>query len=338
MKKISLLSLSFLVISVMLSGCQVSVDYVKQSQKYPWVLANASSSDTITSIFSYAFKDEVEKLSNGRMQIEVYENSTLGGDRELIESCLSKDVKFIVQNTAPQVSFMPDLAVFDLPMAYDDIEDVRKVLDDETFKNAINEVYNEAGFRLLSMADQDFRVMTTNKKIESLADFSGQKIRTMENNYHLRFWQSIGANPTPMSFSEVYIGLQQKTIDAQENPIEVIVSSRLYEQQDYIVMTNHLPHLLSLITNDDFMNDLSLEDQEIIEQAAINAQNIARKSSDARIAEKMQVCVDSGTKIVELDETTKQAMREKNAQLYDDIRAQVDPALYDAYLKYADWR
>lgn len=102
-------------------------------------------------------------------------------------------------------------------MAYTNIEDLRSTLDDEEFMNLINQVYLEHSVRLLAMSDQNFRVMTTNKKIESLDDFKGQKIRTMENKYHLAFWQSIGANPTPMAFSEVYIGLQQGTIDAQEN-------------------------------------------------------------------------------------------------------------------------
>ena len=83
--------------------------------------------------------------------------------------------------------------------------------------------------------------MSTNKEVTSFEDFSGQKIRTMENSYHLEFWSALGANPTPMNFSEVYIGLQQNTIDAQENPYEVIVSNNLYEQQDYVVETNHLP-------------------------------------------------------------------------------------------------
>lgn len=72
----------------------------------------------------------------------------------------------------------------------------------------------------------------------------------MENRYHLSFWKCLGANPTPMNFSKVYIGLQQKTIDAQENPCEVIASNRLYEQQDYVIETNHLPHLISLIVSE----------------------------------------------------------------------------------------
>ena len=121
------------------------------------------------------------------------------------------------------------------------------------------------------MADQGFRVLSTNKKITEPADFKGQKIRTMENSYHLAFWKSLNANPTPMSFSEVYIGLQQHTIDAQENPYEVIVSNRLYEQQDYVVETNHLPHLISMIVNDEFFRNLSEEEQEIMTQAAATA-------------------------------------------------------------------
>ncbi len=95
-------------------------------------------------------------------------------------------------------------------MAYTNIEDLRSTLDDEEFMKLINKVYSEHSVRLLAMSDQNFRVMTTNKKIESIEDFKGQKIRTMENKYHLAFWQEIGANPTPMAFSEVYIGLQQR--------------------------------------------------------------------------------------------------------------------------------
>ena len=331
--------LTFLLCTLLLiSGCTKNVDYVAQSQKYPWVLAHASTTDTITSIFADKFAEEVERLSDGRMQIEVYDNSTLGGDRELIESCLTKDVKFIVQNTAPQVPFMEQLAVFDLPMAYDDINDVREVLDDPGFRSIVDGIYQDAGFKLLSFADQDFRVMTTNKEIQSIDDFAGQKIRTMENSYHLKFWQNIHANPTPMSFSEVYIGLQQKTIDAQENPVEVIVSSNLYEQQKYIVETNHLPHLLSLITNNDFYKSLSKEDRKIIDQASENASEYAREQSDQRIEDRINQCVENGVTILELDDETKEQMRDLNESLYEDIKNEVGEDLYNAYLKNAEWR
>lgn len=330
--------LAMVCLSLTLFGCAKAPDYVTQSQKYPWILAHASSTDTITSIFADKFAQEVERLSHGRMQIDVYANSTIGGDRELIESCLGKDVKFVVQNTAPQVSFMPELAIFDLPMVYDDIQDVRKALDDKEFMHALQNVYTQAGFQLLTMADQSFRVMTTNEPVYSIDDFKGQKIRTMENNYHLSFWQNIGANPTPMSFSEVYIGLQQGTIDAQENPIEVIVSSRLYEQQAYIIETNHLPHLLSLITNQEFYQSLSSKDQKIIDQASQNARDYARKMSDERIAQRLDICKENHVQIISIDDALRQEMRQKNTQLYEDIAEKVGDSIYETYLKYADWR
>lgn len=205
------------------------------------------------------------------MKIQVYPNSTLGGDRDLLETCADGDIPFIVQNTAPQVTFMSDLAVFDLPCVFDSLDECRETIDNPEFYALISDVYTEGGYHLLGMADQGFRVLSTNKKITEPADFKGQKIRTMENSYHLAFWKSLNANPTPMSFSEVYIGLQQHTIDAQENPYEVIVSNRLYEQQDYVVETNHLPHLISMIVNDEFFRNLSEEEQEIMTQAAETA-------------------------------------------------------------------
>lgn len=331
MKKI----ISFIcIIALTLTGCAKETDLAKQSQIHAWVLATASPADTVTSIYAMKFAEEVERLSNGEMKIKVYENSTLGGDRELLESCKGGDIPFVVQNTAPQVTFMNELAIFDLPMAYATIEEVRTALDDEEFMNIINEVYTSSGYRLLGMADQSFRVMTTNTLVKSLADFKGQKIRTMENSNHLAFWKAINANPTPMAFSEVYIGLQQGTIDAQENPIEVVVSSKLYEQQKYVVDTNHLPHLLSLICNDDFYNKLTPAQQAIIDEASENAKEHARYMSDERVDNRKQIIIDSGSQFIEIDNETRVAMREASSDLYESIRQTVGDEVFDAYTKH----
>ena len=86
------------------------------------------------------------------MRIQVYANSTLGGDRDLLETCADGDIPFVVQNTAPQVSFMKDLAVFDLPCVFDSLDDCRKKLDDPDFYNLISQVYTDGGYHLLGMA------------------------------------------------------------------------------------------------------------------------------------------------------------------------------------------
>lgn len=315
-----------------LSGCANSESIDSKEQRYAYPLATASPEDTVTQIYSEKFAEEVDRLSEGRIRIQVYPNSVLGGDRELLESCYDGDIPFVVQNTAPQVNFIADTAVFDAPCIFDDLSDVRATIDDPQFLSRIQESYRDSGYELLGFSDQGFRVMSTNKKVLSFADFKGQKIRTMENRYHLDFWKALDANPTPMNFSEVYIGLQQNTIDAQENPYEVIVSNKLYEQQDYIVETNHLPHLISLIVSKDFYDQLPKEDQEILIEAQETAKEYSRQASDQRISERIKTIQDSGTQILTLDEKTRSKMIDACKPIYEEIRDVVDPEIFSAYV------
>ena len=315
-------------------------------QRYAWPLGSSSPEDTVTQIYAEKFADEVERLSDGKMKISVYPNSVLGGDRELLESCKDGDIPFVVQNTAPQVTFMKDTAVFDMPALFDSIDEVREHVDNPKFMKLMQQVYNDGGYELLGYADQGFRVMTTNKKIESLADFKGQKIRTMENSYHMAYWKALGASPTPMTFSEVYIGLQQGTIDAQENPYEVIVSNKLYEQQDYVVETNHLPHLISLIVSEEFMKELTDEQQIVLDalrqncveetlwsaMAAETAKQYAREQSDERIASKIKTIEDSGTQIITLSDEVHEQIRKECQPIYESIEKNVSSDIVDAYL------
>lgn len=319
---------------LLLSGCGRKIeDSAEVSQKYPWIIATDSPSDTVTGIFAETFAKEIERLSEGEIRVHVYDNGTLGGDRELIESCMGNDIPFVLQNTAPQSNFMPKLSIFDLPVAYTSIDDLRQVIDDKSFISMIEDVYREKGLHLLAMGDQNFRVLTTNKKVSEVENLQGQKIRTMENAHHIAFWQSLGANPTPMTFSEVYIGLQQGTIDAQENPYEVIVSGKIYEQQDYVVQTNHLPHLLSLIVNDEFFSSLNKEDQEIVETAAENAKKYAREQADKRVADRLKVITESGTEIIVLDDAMISQMRDMAKPVYESIHKITGDTLYNAYIK-----
>ena len=116
----------------------------------------------------------------------------------------------------------------------------------------MRQVYRDGGYELLGYADQGFRVMTTNKKVENLSDLRDRK------PYYGKFLsygileEPWGKSDTDDIFRGVY-RIRQGTIDAQENPYEVIVSNKLYEQRDYVVETNHLPHLISLIVSEEFL-------------------------------------------------------------------------------------
>ena len=211
-----------------------------------------------------------------------------------------------------------------------------RVADKLNFTKAAQEMLkgvSKVGLKHMAMWENGFRNYTNNDHaIETPADCKGQKIRTMENSYHMAYWKAIGASPTPMTFSEVYIGLQQGTIDAQENPYEVIVSNKLYEQQDYVVETNHLPHLISLIVSEEFMSGLTDEQQQIIREAAETAKQYAREQSDERIASKIKTIEDSGTQIITLSDDVHEQIRSECQPIYESIEENVSSDIVDAYL------
>lgn len=300
--------------------------------EHSWTLGIDSPKDTVTYFYAQKLADEVAALSDGKMVIDVYTDGTLGGDVALLESCKDGSVTFVVQNTAPQVNFIPELAVFDMPVVYPTIEEFRTIFDNESFMESISGFYANAGYRLLGYADQTFRVMSSNKAIATMDDFAGVKIRTMENPNHMDFWKAIGASPTPMAFGELYTGLQQGTVTAQENPYAVIAANKFYEVQQYVVQSNHLPHILSLIMNPAEYDALSADEKAVIDQAVENATAYARQEADALEAEKIKVISDSGTEILPVSPELYAQIKAASQPVYDSIAAKVGQELVDAYL------
>lgn len=302
-------------------------------RKFGWTLGMDSPKGTVTYFYGQKLAEELDKLSNKRMHIEVYADGTLGSDVALLESCHAGNVTMVVQTTAPQVNFIPSLAVFDMPMVYPNIGEYRKLFADEEFMSVISKYYEKSGYKLLGFADQTFRVMSSNKIVEKISDFNGIKIRTMENPNHIAAWKAYGASPTPMAFGELYTGLQQGTVTGQENPYAVIATNKLYEVQDYIIQTNHLPHILSLIMSPDAYNDLNDAEKALLNQAIKNATAAALARADGLEAEKIKEITASGTKIIPMSDQLYKDMRKAVEPVYDMIAKKVGRDLVNAYMK-----
>lgn len=282
-----------------------------------------ASDDEIISQFARKLKEELETRSKGQISAKVYTNGTLGGDAEALQSCADGSLAFVLSTTAPQVNMIGELAVFDLPNLYNNIEEFRAIFNNEAFTNKLKELYTKNGFHLLGIADSGFRVMTSNKKITTLADLQSVKIRTMQNANHIAIWKAYGANPTPMAFGEVYIGLQQGTIDAQENPIEVAVAGKFYEQQKYMILTNHLPHAIVCLMSGMAYDRLPDELQTVVEDAGKAATEYTRNLSDKQNKEQTEFIKGHGTEIISLSDEIHQEMRKVAGPVYDSIKEQV---------------
>ena len=322
-KKIILLFLTFL-----LFACGREGSTVKE-----WSLSLDNSEDSVTYILAEKFKQELEMKSQGSIHLNLFPNAVLGGDRESIESCQMGEITFVVQNTAPQVNFIPEVAIFDMFNIFPDIQTARRVLDSD-FLSKIQPYYCEKRLVCLGYGDQHFRELTSNRNITSLQDLSGLKIRTMQNPNHIRYWSLLGANPTPMVWGEVYLGLQQNSIDAQENPYESIVASKVYEQQKYIIETHHILHTVSLIMNQSTYDKLSEEEKVWVKEAAKAAIVYSRKKADERIENRKEIIRNYGIEILEVNTSFKEDMnrisKEANQFIEQKIEKDLVQELYKA--------
>lgn len=311
-----------------------AVDYT-QGNSYSFIIATDGAEDRVDGLLVHYMADQLNAITNGRIQLQTYFNGSMGTDTELCESTQAGDVAFFLGSTAFTANFVPELSVIDLPFLYKDAQQFRNTMDDETVTDFYTEKYQSNGFELIGFFDQGMRQMTSNIKVQSPDDMSGQKIRVMENRLHISIWQALGANPTPMAFSEVYMALQQGTIDAQENPFEVIYANRLYEQQDYVILTNHLPASHNLLVSQVVYRSLSDTDKALIMAVGKAAIQYSREQCDARLSDRMDLVAGTGTEIVELPADVLEQLRNKCAGVYDEVRTTYGDQLVDMQINTA---
>lgn len=323
MKKVSIIL--GLVIVLFMAPC------VNAASSRAFVLANDASADTITNLMTVKLADLLKEKSNGAFTTEVYPSARMGSDVLLTQSCQAGDVTFVLQTTAPQASLVHAAYVFDMPNLYRDVKVARAALD--SFLPVIAPYYEKAGFKLLGFADQHFRVMTANKRIAAIDDFKGIRIRTMQNKYHAAYWESLGAMPIPLAYPELPFSLDRGYVEAQENPIEVVVGGGFYTQQKYVVETNHLLHSISIIMSKSIYDGLTPEERKIVEEAARETAVWGRGQADAREAARLETLKTYGTEILPVSEALRGELIQRSRAMCDDIRKEVGNELADAFLK-----
>lgn len=338
MKKFGLLLFTIL-LAVVLVACgesDASSDNGSSSgDSYQIVAAHSTAETTSFNEILQYFKTEVEDRSDGRVEVVIHPNAQLGADRELIEGVQTGDITMSLHSTAPAVNFVGDVAVFDVPFLFPDKETARAVVAHGTpFFDAIAQSQEDKGFKLLGLHDQGFRTLTLNgTKVQEPADLSGIRLRTMENEYHMETWNLLGANPTPLPFNEVYTALQQGTVDGQENPNELIVSQRFYEQQEYLVRTNHILQSIQVIMNLDYFNNLPEDLQELVQEIMVEAVDVGNDFIDEKDEEYIATMEEDGTEIVELTPEQLAKFQEATESMVDVIREDVNGEVLDTLIE-----
>ena len=275
------------------------------------------------------FADNVAKDSEGKIKVELYPNAQLGGDRELCEGVQMGTIQMAIPSTSALAGFDKRIQVLDLPYLFTTREAAFEAVDGELGQK-LNELLAKKGFYVLGYLENGFRHVTNSKlPITKPEDLSGLKIRTMENPMHLAFFKELGANPTPMSWGELYTALQQGTVDAQENPYAMIDDGKFYEVQKYVSETGHVFSYEILIANKKFMEKLP-EDLRtlVINEAnkAIATQRAAMKQEEANFKAKV---IKGGLTANELTPEQKKPFVEKTKPVYAQFEGELGKEIMD---------
>lgn len=238
--------------------------------------ADSTGKGAAGQLFGELVAAKVDEITGGKLTIDYHPNGDLGNDEDILRQMQSNDIQLVVCQTAPIVSFVPEMAVFDMPMAFSkyDGDTIDSVLngDDSEFRAALAEAYDNAGYHYLGiLQDATYRLTSANVELNTLEDFKGLQIRTMNNNNHMAFWTAIGAEPTPLAFSELYIALQNGTIDAEENAADTIVGNNFNEVQSVLACTNHILYANQIAINKDAYESLDPAYQAALDQAVAEA-------------------------------------------------------------------
>lgn len=268
---------------------------------------------------SALFAELVEERTDGALRVDVGGNSQYGDDMEALTLMRMGTLAFSSNSQGSTSSVVPQFSVLGLPFLFDSLPSAWRVMDGEV-GDELKRLSEEQGLVLLALWDNGIRHVSNNvRPIESPEDLSGLKIRTPPDEMTVDIFTALGANPTPMNFSELYIGLEQGVVDGQENPLMNIHSSKLYEVQDYISLTGHKYESTPLLMSKMVWDMLSPDHQDVIQEAAVEAGELNRQASleaDEALRTEMEA---AGVTINDVDNTP---FIEATSSVYDLWREQ----------------
>lgn len=301
--------------------------------EYRWRAAMTVADSSINYKMVAEFAHLIKEKSGGKITVDLYPSGQLGNTTEFTEAVVSGSIEIGTGMTTDLVDFIPQYAVFDMPNLFDDVAQMRAVMHSD-FVKTMNEYCNAGGIQMLGYSDAGFRQLTSNKPVHKLADLSGQKIRVMTNKYHVAYWNAVGAAPTPMQFTEVFMGLQQGTIDGQENPYMNIVGNNVQEVQKYIIETNHVGHIITFFMNKDVYQALPDNVKKLVDECALAATAYGNAKADSSIKQYKQTCIDAGCQIITLEPVVVKDLRAKGSNVvYDMVRKDLGEDIVNQLLK-----
>lgn len=283
--------------------------------------------------------DEVlQELSGGTMKLDIFPDSALGSEEDLLamQRQGGGTIAFSVPSSGPMQAFVPEFLVCDFPFTFDNYDQVWKFYDGE-FGQYLENATEGSGVKVLNFWDNGFRnLTTTNKEVTKVEDLKGLKIRTMSARVHMASFNAMGAAATPIAWAETYTGLQQGVVNGQENPVANIKSGKLYEVQDYLVMTRHFHDVCPLVVSEGLWDSLTEEQQGWVMEAAKQGAAYMRELSENNDATVTTELENLGMTVIYPDEEAMEGFRSAVANVEEKFADEIGTETLALYHKCLD--
>ena len=277
---------------------------------------------------SVKFGEELSALTDGRIAVEVYPNESLGKEIDLINGMQLGTVDMTITGESLQ-NWSPMAALLAVPYAYRSLEHMDEVASGEIGDQIEAQILQNAQIRPIAYFARGARVLTANRAISTPDDLQGLRMRVPNVPLFVDVWRSLGAQPTPMAFSEVFTSLQNGTIDAQENPLALIRSANFNEVQSHVNLTDHVRSWIYLTISELTWAKLSEEDQAAVMEAAARAQDYERGLFEQSLADDRAWLEENGMTFHEVDAAAFQA-KAKDAVL-SNVSDEIKPIVEDLF-------
>jgi len=269
------------------------------------------------------FQKEVDKLSGGKMKVRVFGAASLGPDIQMQQALIGGAQEMMVGSTATLVGISKEMALWDTPFLFNNTQEADAVLDGPVGEKVMAKL-TEKGLVGLVYWENGFRNVTNSKRsITRLEDLQGVKLRVMQNAVFLDSFKALGANAVPLPFPELFPALETGAVDGQENPFNTILSSKFYEVQKYLSVTNHVYSPWIVTVSKKFWDSLSRDEQKVLMDAAAKSRDFERKDTRDEAARSLGELKAKGMVVNELTPAETARMREKLIRINASVASSV---------------
>ena len=264
-----------------------------------------------------AFQANVAEASGGRLEVNLYPNSQLGPDEDVLEQARAGAPVAVVVDGGRLAVFQNEFGVLGAPFLASGYDGIRKVVTSDMFEEWVNDLREASGHQILSFNWwQGERHLLTNKEINAPADLNGVRMRTPGAPVWMETISAMGATPTPMPWGEVYSAIQQNVIDGAEAQLPAIVGANLDEVVTHITKTGHINLITGLVTSAAWFDSLPEDLQQIVREEALKAGDIASYGTQDSLE---QIEADLTAKGIVVAEIDTEPFREATADVYDKL-------------------